>query len=140
MKIKIWLGIIVLLFAVYFVIRPEYKYELLYSTDKKKVVTRVEYQSMFLGRKTYFTPGLYKERSRPEINLHPKYRGLTSGFQLIIHWMDEKCYFWSYLDNFEINNPNNDFIFEKISVDEFMEMKNDTSGQYIYQIERNIFN
>ncbi|MCT4686872.1 hypothetical protein [Vallitalea sp.] len=115
-----------------------YKFEYLYSIEKKNVVTRIEYESLF-EEATYFTTGYYCENEIPNSYVKPIYSGFTSGFQLVFFWKNDTCVFNHCYGIFEVVNPEGRFLFKKVMVDELMDMKNDTTGDYHYEIEKALF-
>lgn len=136
---KLTILILIFLFILVFILKPNYRLSHIYSVNKKYIVTRIEYSSILFGNKTYFTSGKITENNIPQNYINPIYSGFNSGFELIIYWENDKCVFASYLDNFDINCPDSSFEFRKISIDEFMKYKNNNSGKFIYQVEREIF-
>ncbi|MCK9400165.1 MAG: hypothetical protein M0Q51_09260 [Bacteroidales bacterium] len=111
----------------------------LYSKDERNSVTRIEFESIKSGNYTYFTPGLYEKCEIPVSYIKPLYSGFTSGFELIIYWENDTCNFNYYTGDFDILNPQQKFKIQKVSIDKFIEMKSDTTGRFIYQIEKSIF-
>jgi len=120
------------------IFKPSYKFEYFYSLDKKNIVTRIEYESFF-ENVTYFTAGYFDENEIPESYVRPIYSGFTSGFELVFYWENNKCIFNYCYGDFKVDNSKSIFVFRRVSVDKLMNMKNDTTGNFHYEIERALF-
>jgi hypothetical protein len=129
---KIWKWPIRLLFGIIllYILIPHYDCTYYYSRDKKNVITKVVYNHIItLQSGIYITPEYYSKYALPTKYISPILKLRDSQYEILIKWVDGKCYFYICDYKYHYNSINLDREKEIIEIDrqDFFKMKNEDS-------------
>jgi hypothetical protein len=137
MKYAIYIVSIFFIVMVYFIIKPKYKAEFIYSPDHKTCITRMDRWTLKTLR-TVFIYGHYDNMKIPDQKLEPIYNtGFLKGFFMVLEWRGDTAIFHSVdIDGFENNLPPKMILKEydgqnEEDMSEWFKIKNDSSVRFI---------